>query len=292
MVDEPVQLVSIDSTPAPLPLQTNLYCTQATMKILMLHGYAQTGDTFRRKIHRLESRILGSHPKAEFIYLDAPNKLETHDIPGLGQEQRPQNNGDNTSSSHDMRAWFDLRIVQNPPTGLNRSLDMLAEVLKEQGPFDGIIAFSQGTVVGAMLASLLQGATRHRAYELASLQTPSNTFAYPTSFLHLRHPPLKFALCYASRVGTGSYSDWMYESPRLETPFCHFFGKWDPMVSFEEREAVLKRLCEDGECPRVFVHGGGHFVPNDQRSTEIAVGFVEMCMRSAKEREEDSGVEL
>lgn len=259
----------------------------------MLHGYAQTGDTFRRKVHRLESRILENHPKAEFVYLDAPNKLETHDIPGSGQRQNNVNNNNIAGEHlHDMRAWFDLRIVQNPPTGLNRSLDMLAGVLKERGPFDGIIAFSQGTVVGAMLASLLQGPTRHRAYELASLQNPSNTFAYPSSFMNLRHPPLKFALCYASRVGTGSYSDWMYESPRLETPFYHFFGKWDPMVSFEEREAVLKRLCEDGECPRVFVHGGGHFVPSDSRSTEIAVGFVEGCMRSAKEREEDSGVEL
>lgn len=258
------------------------------MKILMLHGYAQTGDILRRKIRKLEDRILQTHPKTEFVYLDAPNKLETHDIPGATGQYHDGSRGE----VHDMRAWFDLRIVRNPPTGMNKSLEMLAEVLEQQGPFDGFIAFSQGTVVGAMIASLLQGPTRRRAYELASQLNPKDTFAYPHSFLNLRHPPLKFALCYASRVGTGSYSDWMYENPRVETPFCHFFGKWDPMVSFEEREAVLKRLCEDGECPRIFVHGGGHFVPNDQRSTEVAAGFVEQCMRTAKEREEDSGVEL
>ena len=130
------------------------------MKILMLHGYAQTGDTFRRKVRRLETSLRQLDAEAEFFYLDGPVKLETHDIPGSTAAY--QHRGE-----HDMRAWFDLRIVHNPPTGVLRSLDLLAAVLKTQGPFDGIVAFSQGTVVGAMVASLLQGEIRRRAYEAA-----------------------------------------------------------------------------------------------------------------------------
>jgi hypothetical protein len=35
------------------------------MKILMLHGYAQTGDTFRRKVRKLEISLQNFDAKAE-----------------------------------------------------------------------------------------------------------------------------------------------------------------------------------------------------------------------------------
>jgi pimeloyl-ACP methyl ester carboxylesterase len=254
------------------------------MKILMLHGYAQTGDTFRRKVRRLETGLRQIDAKAEFVYLDGPIKLETHDIPGSTAAYHHK-------GEHDMRAWFDLRIVRNPPTGIHRSLDLLAAVLKNQGPFDGIVAFSQGTVVGAMVASLLQGDVRRRAYE-AALEQLDDILDYPESFLDIRHPPLKFALFYASRVGTGDYSGWMYQYPRIETPFCHFYGKWDPMVSYEERDAVLDRVRGDEEAI-VVAHGGGHFVPTDCQSIEAACGFVRRCMLDACQgSRKDSGVSL
>lgn len=250
----------------------------------MLHGYAQTGDTFRRKVRKLEDSLRQLDAKAEFVYLDGPIKLETHDIPG--------NTGAyHHKGEHDMRAWFDLRIVRNPPTGIHRSLDLLAVVLKDQGPFDGIVAFSQGTVVGAMVASLLQGDIRRRAYEDA-LEQSDDILDYPESFLDIRHPPLKFALFYASRVGTGDYSGWMYQHPRIETPFCHFYGEWDPMVSYEERDAVLERVRGD-EGAMVVAHGGGHFVPTDCRSTETACRFVKQCMGvSCQDSRKDSGAGL
>jgi pimeloyl-ACP methyl ester carboxylesterase len=254
------------------------------MKILMLHGYAQTGDTFRRKLCRLEASLRQLDAESEFVYLDGPIKLETHDIPGSTATYHHE-------GEHDMRAWFDLRIVRNPPTGIYRSLDLLAATLKSEGPFDGIVAFSQGTVVGAMVASLLQGNVRRRAYE-AALEQSNTIFDYPESFLDIRHPLLKFALFYASRVGTGDYSGWMYQHPRIATPFCHFYGEWDPMVSYEERDAVLERVRGDEEAI-VVAHGGGHFVPTDCRSIETACDFVRRCMLdTGKVSRKDSGVGL
>lgn len=250
----------------------------------MLHGYAQTGDTFRRKVRRLEASLRQLTEEAEFVYLDGPIKLETHDIPGSTGAYHHR-------GEHDMRAWFDLRIVRNPPNGIHRSLDLLAAVLEKQGPFDGVLAFSQGTVVGAMVASLLQGDVRRRAYE-AALEQSDDILDYPESFANIRHPPLKFALFYASRVGTGNYSGWMYRHPRIKTPFCHFYGEWDPMVSYEERDAVLERVRGD-EGAIVVAHGGGHFVPTDRDSNEIACGFVRRCMMDAgQDSRKDSGASL
>lgn len=258
------------------------------MKILMLHGYAQTGDTFRRKVHRLEASLRQFDTKAEFVYLDGPVKLETHDIPGSAAAYHRTAD---PRDEHDMRAWFDVRIVRNPPTGLYCSLESLAAVLKTQGPFDGIIAFSQGSIVGAMVASLLEGDVRRKAYEDA-LEQSDDILDYPESFLDIRHPPLKFALFYASRVGTGDYSGWMYQHPRIKTPFCHFYGEWDPMVSYEERDAVLERVRGD-EGAIVVAHSGGHFVPTDCRSTETACRFVKQCMEApCQDSRKDSGAGL
>lgn len=239
----------------------------------MLHGYAQSGDIFRHKVRKLEDELRQRYDDAEFIYLDAPMKLETNDIPGL----KSSNHG----NDHEMRAWFDLRIVHDPPKGLHHSLAFLAGVLETQGPFDGVIAFSQGTVVGAMVASLLQGIVRERAYDMA-LQQSANILPYPEAFRNVRHPSFKFALFYATRVGVGRYSDWMYQHPRIATPFCHFFGRLDPMISYEERDTVLAKL-SNAESPKMVAHIGGHFVPVDRESVNTATTFVEACMVAARD---------
>lgn len=46
----------------------------------------------------------------------------------------------------ELRAWFHLPHVVDPANGLQVSLDYMATVLARYGPFDGVVAFSQGTV--------------------------------------------------------------------------------------------------------------------------------------------------
>ncbi|KAM0722271.1 hypothetical protein Q7P37_001712 [Cladosporium fusiforme] len=241
------------------------------MKILMLHGYAQNGQIYRHKLRRLESRLCKEFPNTSFAWPDGPLELSASDVPGY----EPSHGSIQDPEGLELRAWFHLRYVQDPPLGLSQSLDMLAEVLRRDGPFDGVIAFSQGTIIAAMLASLLQGKSRYRAYEEA-LQLSSKTMSYPKAFLDILHPPLKFGVLYAGRVGRASYYGWLYESPQIETPFCHFFGLWDPMVEHEERAAVLERL-SGGNGSLAIVHAGGHFVPTDNDNCDRLVDFVTEC---------------
>jgi len=252
-------------------------CCMAIMKILMLHGYTQTGENFRRKLRRLENRLRQTNAAAKFVYLDGPMALNTHDIPGI----QSATSGYPEDGRHEMGAWFDLRGVSEPPNGLHNSLDMLAAVLKTQGPFDGVIAFSQGTVVGAMVASLLHGEARLEAYDSAS-QHAVDILRYPDAFRGIKHPPFKFALFYASQMGTGAYSDWIYEYPRIETRFCHFFGLLDSMVSHEQRDIVSIKL-GGVQGSRLVYHTGGHFVPMDSANIETAARFIEYCMRDEPE---------
>jgi pimeloyl-ACP methyl ester carboxylesterase len=245
------------------------------MKILMLHGYAQNCDTFQRKLRRLEERLRTTFPDTEFTWPEGPLRLCVSEIPGHDERQRD-------TLSPDLRAWFHLRYVQDPPHGLFESLDLIAGVLEREGPFDGIVAFSQGTVLAAMVASMLQeGGVRHGAYEEATRNSSQDAaiMPYPEAYKNLQHPPLKFGILYASRVGRTSYYDWLYESPPIDTPFCQFAGMWDPMVEHEERDAVVARL-SGNEKSVTIVHTGGHFAPTDAENNDRVVEFIMQCCRS------------
>lgn len=243
------------------------------MRILMLHGYAQTGDTFRRKLRRLESAIRESHPDASFVYLDGPMKLDVDDM----TESKPTLYGDiNKNRRLDLRAWFRLPLIDghDPATGLLRSLDYLATVLEHHGPFDGIIAFSQGTVLGGLICSLLQD---KETRDVIDSTTNLGAMERPESFLNIKHPPIKFGIFYASRVLTGEYYDWLYDASRMNTSFCHFFGLLDSMVGDEEQDEVTRVMCR-GKSSRTYYHPGGHFVPSDRFSNDIAVNFINRHM--------------
>jgi len=101
---------------------------------------------------------------------------------------------------------------------------------------------------------------------------------YPEAFINLEHPPLKFGILYAGRVGTTRYSDWLYEDPPIDTPFCHFVGKWGPMVDHEERDAVLAKLSASKKS-RTIVHTGGHFVPVNDVMVHHVVEFIAACSK-------------
>lgn len=252
------------------------------MKILMLHGYAQNTDTFQRKMRRLEERLRTIFPNTDFTWPEGTLPLRMSDI--SGHEPAGFSTEPHSTLSPDLRAWFHLRYVQDPPHGLFESLDMIAGVLKRDGPFDGVVAFSQGTVLAAMVASLLQeGGVRHRAYEEALRSSRGPIMPYPAAFKNLEHPPLKWGILYAGRVGRTSYYDWLYECPRIDTPFCHFVGMWDPMVDHEERDAVVAKLSSN-EKSATIVHTGGHFAPTDKANNERVVDFIELCCESGSTR--------
>lgn len=243
------------------------------MKLLMLHGYTQNGDAFKRKLRRLTDRLDQAFPGITYEWPDGPLQLNPSDIPIEGDRTRYAD----CAGGLGLRAWFSLRYAQDPPEGLMQSLDLVAEVLKRKGPFDGMIAFSQGTVIASTVAALLQGRIRHRAFEEADRRS-AKVMPYPKSFLDVSHPPLKFAVLYAARVGRGSFYDWWYE-PSIATPFCHFIGLNDPKVDHAEREAVLRKLSSHRRSS-LAVHGGAHFVPTDRRNSDMAAEFIASAVSS------------
>ena len=132
--------------------------------------------------------------------------------------------------------------------GLEEGLRAVARAIREEGPFDGVIGFSQGAAAAGMVASLLEGKGRREAFEKAG-----GGMAYLPSFLAAEgergvngfiQGPLKFAICYSGFRAPGRRYAAFYE-PRIKTPVLHVLGQLDVVVD-EVRARALVSACEGG----------------------------------------------
>jgi fermentation-respiration switch protein FrsA (DUF1100 family) len=170
------------------------------------------------------------------------------------------------------------------------------------GPFDGVIGFSQGGAAAGMVASLLEEG-RRAAFEAAQSK---GGIRFPDSFTRDSgyieesvQAPLKFAVSYSGfGAGTNSLYQAFYE-PQIQTPMMHFLGSLDTVVS-EERSLRLVEACangkgKDGGVQRVVYHPGGHFLPSSQKQYVGAlVAFIREVMSeqaAAAPKKEEERVE-
>ncbi|KAK4609291.1 Esterase inpF [Fulvia fulva] len=259
------------------------------LKILMLHGYTQSGRLFEIKTKALKKSLEKHFPAApkpghlqqypggiDLVYPTAPMKLEYSDIPG--------HDTDGPSDNLEACGWWKRRGDDEPYTyeGMEVGLEAIAKVLKEGGPFDGALGFSQGGAAAGMVAALLEDG-RREAFEKhqakGGMQYPdpfTNDSGYVEDAIH---PPLKFAVSYS---GFGASTHPLYHGfyePKIRTPMLHFIGTVDTVVS-EERSLRLVEACVDGKgkeggVPRVVYHPGGHFLPSSGKQYVAAlVAFI------------------
>lgn len=191
----------------------------------------------------------------EWMFPDAPIELTT---------DSPQ------SDILEMRAWwtrleFTIRLDQ-----LYSSLDYLTKYIREHGPFDGIVGFSQGASIAMMLASLCEGSVR-----------PERVMALANQGLPLLIPPpqspFKFAIACSGFVNAPQFYDGFF-TPQVQTPTMHLIAEWDHMVSEQMSGEMIKR-CEN---PVVVKHAGTHAVPTDRNSMwEMSRFLNQTCIKAA-----------
>jgi len=260
-----------------------------TLKILMLHGFTQSGHLFEIKTKALKKSLEKHFPSApkpghlkqypggvKLVYPTAPLKLDTTDIPGFdvdGDKENPEAYG-----------WWRRKGDGEPYTyeGMEFGLARIADTLKEHGPFDGVLGFSQGGAAAGMVASLLEPG-RREAFESAQnkggMRYP-DAFTQDSGFIEEAvHPPVRFAVSYS---GFGASTNALYQAfyvPKIQTPMCHFLGTVDTVVE-EARSLRLVDACvqgrgKEGGVQRVIYHPGGHFLPSSQKQYVAAlVAFI------------------
>lgn len=274
------------------------------LKVLMCHGFTQSGPLFHAKTRALEKSLKKAFPAGiSLVYPTGPVRVTPADIPNFssltgddsGSKQRAASATDDAADSG-VYGWWVRRGTAEPMEydGIERGIGAVADVLRAEGPFDGVIGFSQGGALAGMLASLLEPGRRQAFNELhksgglpwpdaLSGEEPSNGCC---------HPPLRFAVSYS---GYGASPNVLYRGfsqPKIRTPVLSFLGQLDTVVE-EHVSLRLVEQCEGGadgkggmEGKRVIRHPGGHFLPASQKEyVNALIAFIKEVMS------EDGGVE-
>lgn len=100
------------------------------LKILCLHGFTSSAARLSRQLAPV---VQASAPWANFTFVDAPFAVE----PGYAWWRAQDRSGPDG----------DYAVYEGWP----KSRTYLHDILREQGPFDGVLGFSQGAVVTSLL---------------------------------------------------------------------------------------------------------------------------------------------
>uniref|UniRef100_A0A671PG00 Esterase OVCA2 n=1 Tax=Sinocyclocheilus anshuiensis TaxID=1608454 RepID=A0A671PG00_9TELE len=183
------------------------------LRILCIHGYRQNGSSFREKTGALR-KILKK--QVELVYISAP-----HHVPAIqNQSEFKTDNVCYTSKP----CGFSL--------GLEESVETVKTAVKDLGPFDGILGFSQGAALVAMLCALQE----------QKLEPAFN---------------FRFAILVAGFRSVCSQHRRFYEVPAITIPSLHVFGQEDRVILEEMSRDLLPAF--DGA--QILIHPGGLFVP-------------------------------
>lgn len=251
--------------------------TRQPLKILMLHGYTQSGSLFNAKSRALTKHIQKAFPLHEVsaIYPTAPIRLLPSDIPGY--EPSSESNPDNEIESY---GWWRRSNTATPPlyTGLDEGFAAVARTLKEEGPFDGVIGFSQGAALAAMVAALLEPGRKASFKHFSNISDDGAAgieIPVPFGDEEFQHPQLKFAICYSGFRSPGARYRAFYEEPAIQTPVLHVLGSLDALVDESRSRALIEACAGEPEKEGLVVwHPGGHFLPSQRPYLDAAVRFI------------------
>ncbi|KAK1830567.1 dihydrofolate reductase [Podospora conica] len=282
MGDQPAEQTVNDSASAAAPAKTGIENKKQQrplhpkpkaplkkeVRILMLHGYTQSGPLFRAKTRALEKLLAKAlaplHLVPALLYPTAPNRLSPRDIPGFVPAEEGA-----ADAEPDSWAWFRRDEANGTYRHLEEGMMRLAETIAEaRGDgdvgIDGVVGFSQGGSVAAMLAAAMEGrevgSEGDRRWVEAVRKANGGR-------------PLRFAVVYSGFWATPGWLGWLYE-PKVVTPTLHFLGSLDTVVE-EGRSRGLVERCEGA---LVVVHPGGHYVPVSREWVMPLVGFIRKCV--------------
>lgn len=213
-------------------------------RILALHGLAQSGEYFRSKTKGLRNELekLGY----ELVYATAPNSHSPADI--------PEDIGDVVISGDDnhVLAWIENDLTNKSYSLPQTSISYLHNFVVENGPFVGVLGFSQGAGVAGYLMTDFNG-----LLDLTEEQQPPLHFFM--SFSGFRFQPE----CYQKQ----------YDDHPITVPSLHVQGELDTVTEPFKVEGLYNSCAP--ETRTYLKHPGGHYVPNSRGFAKKIVQWLQ-----------------
>eukprot|EP00944_MAST-04C_sp_MAST-4C-sp1_P009254 g9254.t1 len=246
--------------------------TNRKTRILCLHGYEQSKESFRKKTGAL--RRAGKSHVAEFVFLDAPHESLPRDdsnssegkawyLPAISKDKKSSStffeDDSQGASSGGSRSW-NLPLDESTWTC---SLAHIGKCFKEQGPFDGILGFSQGAATTAALCRLQLEDSKDPYLSSIKFQ-----FAIMIS---------GFIPSHGLYIGDSKLDETTILNGKFDT--LHIFGSSDEIINPKRSKALMNYFAESDtremvhECMHI-EHNGGHLVPSDKHVRDAFKEFL------------------
>ena len=202
------------------------------LRVLCLHGYRQNETKFRERSGAFRNLL---KKDVEFVFLGAP-----HIIPEPANLARADVDRE--------RAWWFYHPEMSDHghaadssevcVGLEDSVRAVQDTLRTHGPFHGLLGFSQGAALAALLCRLSER---------------GEADGHSDSVLHL-----SFALLIAGFTSQAQLSchTLLHDMP-IKMPTFHVIGSGDRVIPPTASERLLA-LCTDAQ---TYQHDGGHYMP-------------------------------
>lgn len=225
------------------------------VKILCLHGFTSNGAVHAHQVRRLTNAL----PEYEFIFPDGPHKVDVSSYLDISKpDNRLWTDTVNSHSNSGHRAWWFARESKDNTTGsfhgLETSLEYIADLIREKGPFHGIWGFSQGGCFAGILCALMQQeSVTHslRRYLPSTLTAPVAGIVF--SGFRARFPQY----------------DEIYDHS-IKIPTMHIMGAGDTDV-INQRSEELIQICTKSV---VLKHDGGHNIPKGIEDQARILEFI------------------
>jgi len=216
------------------------------LRILCLHGYRQNDNSFREKTGAFR-KMVGKY--CEFTFIKAPHHVLPMSAEDINQDQR----GWWFSREND---YFKADDVSDCDKGFESSLDLIQKTFELHGPFDGIIGFSQGAALLALICLI-----KTRAPEMLS---PAVKFDFAVMVAAFKSKSTKHAKWYTATDDEGQ------AAKRVTIPTLHVMGTEDRVIKKPLSEEILHLF--DG--PHKLCHSGGHYIPATSKQKEAYCKFL------------------
>lgn len=209
------------------------------VKLLALHSFRTSGSILERQMALSGfSRVLREECNAEIVFIDAPN-VASGPIP---------NDVAGAFPNESYYEWWNATQREDGQwdyVNSDRSFQYIESVWNEHRGFDGILGFSQGAAMAALLAGM------QRSGQALT-----------------RFSQLKYIICIAGiRVRDPRFLA-VYENV-AHVPSVHIIGQADPV------KRLTNQLIRCFDAPVVLTHDRGHVVPRLQEEMKrVIVHFI------------------
>ncbi|KAL4936565.1 serine hydrolase FSH [Aspergillus oleicola] len=237
------------------------------MRFLCLHGRGTNSNIFEVQLAALRSRLSSQH---SFDFIDA--EYDCRAAPGIREFY-----------SSPYLCWYE----RGSPEEVRSAHRYLVSVIEEDGPYDGVVGFSEGAALAASVLLSSESSSSQPHFKIAILFNsvvpfvPCEQMGQPLSDVVEGHKDsyLDILLANAAEATAQEQMMWLSQvhcfSPKeqfkISIPTIHVIGARD---SFKESSQGVVDLCRSN-LAQVLFHEGGHELPQDDSTLDRCAELIE-----------------